>query len=149
MKKQKLLKLADFIEKLPPRKLDMGSLYGKLNGSEKLDPHRCKSVAGALGWASVLFPRELQFEPRYVGATEAGGDVVLRSGKKYYDEMAAAKVFNIPVEHAEWLFGPGAPCYRTPKQVASAIRKYVKTGKVPRQCVPPYDLIWVDEDILT
>jgi hypothetical protein len=59
MKKQKLLKLADFLEKLKPRKLDM-ELIADLHGAAEMNPHECKSAACAMGWTPAVFPREVR-----------------------------------------------------------------------------------------
>lgn len=122
MKKAKLLKLAAFIAKLKPHKLDM-DLYADFRGSRKLIPTRCKSAACALGWATVVFPRELKL----VAEDGEVGFVVMRHDD-WEDSYAGAQVFDVPQEDADQLFGAGQLGYETPAQVAATIRRYVKTG---------------------
>ena len=118
--KRMVLRLANFVGRLKPRKLCMEA-FCELRGSRNLDPRRCKSVACALGWATVVFPRTLK--------TSNGGTVVhIRSGK--VDQGAGAEAFGIPLLDAKVLFGIGFPGYRTPKQVARGLRHYARTGQI-------------------
>ena len=128
MNKKRLLKLADFIEKLPPRKLDMMHI-SDLNGAEVMNYRECTSVACAMGWTPAVFPKLVQWKYDYNSP-----DVVDKHGNS--NEDAVATLFDIKVCDMEILFGCGTPRYHTPKQVAAGLREYVKTGVVPKRCIP-------------
>ena len=89
MRKKRFLKLIDFIGALPPRKLDMPTI-GNLNGSKRLDPHHCKSVACAMGWTPVIFPKLMKLEVNDYGVFH----VALRS-TYHLNWRAMAELFNI------------------------------------------------------
>jgi len=137
MNKAKILKLAEFIERLPRRKLNMGYI-ARLNGSKQMDPHECNSAACAMGWAPAVFPRELKWTR----------DVAIISRKTGLRDLSAiAQVLDITDvrtgvsidgtiqrEDALYLFSSGRPLYHTPKQVAAGLREYAKTGILPERC---------------
>lgn len=140
MKKlEKLNVLADFIEKLPPRKLHMDD-YASLNGSTKLDPFKCKSAACAIGWATRVFPRSFKLEvdtgdlAEMKELKEEGEDVsdycptatVIHRSSGETDDQAGAVFFGIDPIHASILFGPEQRGHKTPKQVARNLRYYVE-----------------------
>jgi hypothetical protein len=124
-------RLASFLERLPPHKLDM-SVVLDLKGSQKMDPYSCKSAACAMGWLPAVFPRYFKWRATPV-VPEWEWGVVLKPGL-LEDYDAAAKFFDIPFKHVLVVFGPGRKKYRTPEQVAKYIKQYADTGIVPKEC---------------
>lgn len=127
MNKERLLKLAAFIEKLPPRKVYMGCV-ARLNGAKRMNPFECTSVACAMGWTPAVFPHLVAWAEedddvhRFVCLKRRDGEI---------NEEAMTILFDIDESDALSIFNSGREKYHTPKQVALGIREYVKTGKVP------------------
>ena len=117
MKKAKLLKLADFIEKLKPKALDMDCVV------DKFDSDRCATIACAMGWTPKVFPREMKW------LTYSAGVMHIETGAMNWTAMAT--LFDISCSDANVIFSDGGDRYYTPKQVAAGIREYVKLGRVP------------------
>lgn len=151
--RKRLLKLADFLDQLPPQKFDFGSI-----AIEREKPHMealkarkesCGTTACAIGWMPAVFPRLTEWKGR---CKLFDGDTLLsvgfRGGRGERDFQVAEEVFGLTEQEAEWLFMPDAvvdnglmpwdegykdmysPCgsNTTAKQVARHIRKFVKHG---------------------
>lgn len=116
MRKDRLLKLADYLDTVKPRKFDMG-MWG-VRGSVAGIP--CGFKGCALGWAghSRLF-RGMSFKDGIVSYTPPNANTI-RGGYP-----AAAAVFEIPYSDAQYLFG-SAHAGELPGQVAKQIRSYVE-----------------------
>lgn len=142
MNVQRLLKLADFLEKLPRKKFDFRTVItGPKPPRKELD---CGSVACAMGWTPAVFPRLVE---AYVFSDEDPEniemDVRLKADKECDDYCTVAEeLFGLDEKSATGLFTPGHQDYineptlygtATPKQVAALIRRYVKKNskKVP------------------
>lgn len=126
---RRLLTVADFIEKLKPRKLRMEYL-ADLKGAGRMDPFECNSsVACVMGWLPAIFPRIFKWVVR-------PGSVSIALRERPLMSYSAGGMFGISGGDAVYLFGLGTKRYHTPKQVAEGIREYVRTGSVPRQCFP-------------
>jgi hypothetical protein len=128
---KRLLKLADFLEKLKPARFDYGEWVGKTwQGGLDLS---CGTTACALGWAAAmpefrrLGLRLIAYDPEH---PEGGGTVRdIETGAE--DQDAAVRVFGLDSLGACELFlpGPGGDFPKadaTPKQVAKHIRRFVK-----------------------
>jgi len=113
MRKDRLLKLADFLEKVvakkPKYKFDM-SAWCDIG----FDPTRCRTAACAFGWATVRFPKELKMD-------ELRG-IVHKDDINFY---AACSFFQIDISDSFRLFGVNTGG-KTPKKVADNIRRFVK-----------------------
>jgi hypothetical protein len=123
----RLLKLADFLDKLPRRKFDY-RLYGEKT--------KCGTVACALGWATQMPEfRRLGLKAKWVKDCWAEFRLI----PVFYGEMgpgAACPVFGLTEDEAWFLFMPAATLTAdgdrspggnaTPKQVAKHIRRFVK-----------------------
>ncbi len=126
--KKRLLKLADFLDKLPPKRFDFGQWVGDdWGGKPDLS---CGTTACALGWSCAM-P-----EFRRLGLyLNENGDVALR-GHDYPDEVEASGfIFGLSPEEHQRLFIPQRdpkcdvdqlPEDATAKQVAKHIRKFVR-----------------------
>jgi len=92
--KRRLLKLAAFLEALPENKFYFGTTLQKVE-------HNCPTVACAIGWTPVVFPK---LTKRFgVGRKiETSGSGV---GNRYYSELAR-DLFDISQRDAEMLFSP-------------------------------------------
>jgi len=128
MNKQRLLKLADFIGKLPKRKLEMPEIARVDMETGRMNPNECGSVACAMGWSPFVFPRLLGHEETYDGSLERA---VVSKKTGNINWLAMVEIFNISHDDADELFGGGDDGYETPKEVAKGIRRYVNTGKLP------------------
>lgn len=112
MNKKRLLKLADYLETIPSKRLDMRIW--------RIEEY-CGTVACALGHACDIpsFKRYgLKLDKRY-------GNPAYRKGKVTYRGVEAGAVFfGIPYDDAAYLFDT-AEGHKTPKQVARNFRAYV------------------------
>jgi hypothetical protein len=116
MRKDRLLKLAEFLEALPPERLDM-----EIWASRRFDPADCGTCACAFGWAATIPEfRELGLE---LDISEFG------SGSVWYQRTsgfaAAEAFFGLSIEDAKSLFG-NFDRGRTPKDVARDIRNLIE-----------------------
>lgn len=130
MNKKRLLKLADFLDKLPRKKFDFGEVvFGPDKPNKELS---CRSVACAVGWCPIVFPKIARYKRRkpqssylYVG--------LVGKRTKYFSDTPRL-LFDITHDEARGLFIPGwqdeigLPYLQdraTPKQVATNIRRFV------------------------
>ena len=129
MQKAKLLKLADFLDKLPRKKFNMDSFVIKHGNTPDKISLKCQAVACAFGWCTVVFPKSgLKLKKIY--PINEYHDITYEYDIKYKNHTnfhAAAKFFNIDLTESEILFMPDDnPKLNTPKQVAKRIRRFVK-----------------------
>lgn len=137
MNAKRLLKLADFLDALPRQKFDFGTIAHQ-NGKPMREAlmagkESCGTVACAVGWMPVVFPRGLKWDEKYAGSEEFPS-VVLRQDPDVDNVLAAAAWFAISPYDADLLFVPGdadggysgLKNEATPKQVARHIRKWVR-----------------------
>lgn len=122
---RRLLKLAAFLEKLPPERFDYRYLVGA--GWKGKPDLSCGTTACALGWAAAMpeFRRlGLALRPAPMGVV-----VRMRAHPKWHSWQAAEHVFAIDYRGFEQLFLPGTDGAlqgdATAKQVARHIRKFV------------------------
>lgn len=124
---RRLLKLADFLDKLPPERFDYSSWVGDdWGGRQDLS---CGTTACALGWATTMpeFRRlGLRLDRRLMEVTNAKENV--------WDSFEAAQVtFGLDSREAHLVFSPRvqylglkAPgAYAGPVEVADHIRRFV------------------------
>lgn len=103
--KQRLLKLADFIENLPKKKFNLNVIAkGKLEEFNKAVNKKmsCGTVACAMGWMPCVFPRLC----KYVEDDYSYNDITIVSKNKNYDYYAAIELFDIDWDTANYLFTP-------------------------------------------
>jgi hypothetical protein len=152
IQRKRLLKLADFLDQLPPQKFDFDTIAveGAKPHKEALKARKesCGTTACAIGWMPVVFPRLT----RWVRTPCYFDSVAIHIGPagrgKARDFEVAEQVFGLTEQEAEWLFLPDATLYEhsddlwntgcsiispcgsdaTAKQVARHIRKFVKHG---------------------
>ena len=136
--KRRLLKLADFLSKLPKQKFDF-TLFGDERGKPMLDAlaagkTACGTVGCAIGWAPAVFPRSLRWlRSRNRGNTAV--DVGFCDVRTKRDSFkTAARFFSLTSEEVRYVFSPfegPLPETATPKRVAQHIRRFVKRGGMP------------------
>jgi len=117
MQKKRLLKLADFLEKVvakkPGYKFNM-SRFADID----FDPDHCHTAACALGWATTIF--------KTLCLTDSGGALEQSLRYRDHDAFEAAMVFfGLTEPQAFRLFGAFGGINVTPKRVARNIRKVV------------------------
>lgn len=126
----RLLKLADFLEKLPNRKFYLGSWIGGNwdEGDDEAhgDLNRCGTTACALGWATML-PFAKTEKVRLCPDQTKGTFMI---GKNYVEpEHAARKLFGVSYTEFTELFYPSGLAdglYTiTPKDYAKELRTWV------------------------
>lgn len=119
--KQKLLKLADYLETVPPKNFDMG-----VWGLRKRSTQKCASTACALGWGTNIWPDELKLVPDSDDKNMASV-IHVRTGAKNFS--AAREFFGLGYGAANDLFGiVWDRLDETPKQVATRIRSFVRNN---------------------
>ncbi len=130
---KRLLKLADFLDKLPRSHFDFNTILEKVEPSRK---NKCGTVGCAIGWCPTVFPRvcEVVSNPgEQMEVAPIGREPDFWSN---YGTHAAAgsHIFGITEGEAYGLFTPSedSPANgkrlrgdATPKQVARRIRTYV------------------------
>ena len=129
MNKDRLLLLADFLEKLPPERVDYHRWVGAgWKGHQDLS---CGTSACALGWAATmpefqalgLRIRSKKGFNAYVGLEGVEAPSFAAPYK------AAKKIFDLKEGDAEYLFAPEDDDYAySPVQVARKIRWFVDSG---------------------
>jgi len=135
MKAKRLLKLADFLEKLPEKKrkgkFDMDT-FGKHVGPHHPKKYNyCGTSACALGWATTSpYFRRLGLKAgwRKMGRKGSPGyrwrmDM---SYRKLHEFAAAGRLFDIPEMEAYFLFGGGELTSR--RKVIRSLRKLARLG---------------------
>lgn len=137
MQKAKLLKLANFLQKMPPEcRFDMS--FWTAHEDEICDPHAwgeyiknpkhiCQSSACAIGWYCLKVSPRGQLKLKH---QIDGGYIPVY--KNHKDFKAVAKFFNITQKEADALFSPDS--YEDEmdnKEVAKAIKLFVKERKLP------------------
>lgn len=137
MNAQRLLLLADFLEKLPPEQFDYEVWVGS---AWKGDPTlSCGTPACALGWATAMpefqalglrLTKQHGSSHCYISTADSDAEVTTH-GDTYRTSLAAAcDIFEIGFEDAEYLFSPESfpdnPRYdASPKEVAQHIKDYI------------------------
>ncbi len=136
MNKRRLLKLAEFLEKVPRKRFDYASWVGDdWGGKQDLS---CGTTACAMGWACTIpsFRKAgLKLKNSLLDGTSLRtayytSNVPYFNGFEGFD--AAALFFDIDLRDARYLFGePNHTPFKdtsevTPKQVAKLIRKFVE-----------------------
>ncbi|SRR5258706_964630 len=120
MKKARLLKLARFVERVPPQKFDM-NFWARAKGPVTRLP-RCATKACALGWATAI--PEFKRAGLELIAECPGGD----HAEVHFDgstgRSAAMKFFDLDYDESEIFFG-GA---NNPKEKAQEIRDVVRAA---------------------
>ena len=120
MYKNRLLKLADFLEnKVPSKSFDL-SLF--VLG--RLDKNECGSAGCALGWCPKVFPRS-----KWSYELNEWGDLDLLYERKY-PYAGAQLFFGISKEASSYLFDPSyyAVGHTGRKEVISRIRSFVRNN---------------------
>ena len=87
-----------------------------------------------MGWAPLVFPRELQYVADGGRRENDFLYIATRDGRIYEDSNAMAKVLGIPEWHARRLFRDAKYGYKTPQQTSDALLQYAATGQVPAVC---------------
>jgi len=118
MHKEKLIKLADFLDTL---EADMFNMESVIDNFVSVDMMRrvipCGATACAIGWCPAVFPDELQY-------TVFGGIRWVNGPNAYSYIGIATKLFDISFDFADSLFSAGEyDSTNDPKLVAERIRK--------------------------
>ncbi len=128
--RNRLMKLAKYIRKVPHKNFDMGVVYRSWDFRdppvELLINHTCGTAACALGYTPVIFPELVTYIGNHI--------VHRRTGKGGMD--VPGPLFAIDDDTIDWLFTPEA--YRsnsriTPKRVARRLEYYAKHGKINKK----------------
>jgi hypothetical protein len=131
--RKRMLKMADFLDKLPSEKFDFTIAYGKETPSLIKG---CGSAGCIIGWTPRVFPRLVKYNPIATWQLHRV-DPYFKIGdesKLTYPEVGEA-VFGLSIDDAYKLFTPGIQCCldlkdlgynATPKQAAKLLRSYVK-----------------------
>ena len=118
--KRRLLKLAAFLDTLPPEKWDFLHIITRKNPSRT-----CGTVCCAIGWTPVVFPRLIKWK-----------DLFVRSKRAYeIVKEQSQRLFGLSTEQINLLFIPRVswnsesnqlPISATSTDVANHIRKFCK-----------------------
>jgi len=147
MNKKRLLKLADFLEELPRKLFDFGTIAHAEKGltpkqALKAGP-KCGTVGCAMGWAPVVFPRLLKYtkvnevHPDEIWNTEDLKQLYIELRdpsliKSAYDRnsytIIASIVFDISQDEALALFTPDIHDWNVP-----ALNETLPENATPKQ----------------
>ena len=135
--KERLLKLADFLESLPRRKFDLTLIASTNSKAETPSLNTCGTAACAIGWMPNVFPRACKYEDVVLPKNEYDFDYrnynnLTVEGKGNYDDLTdfqlAEAFFGLDPNkyESEFLFDPESYNYhrRGNKSVAARIRKF-------------------------
>lgn len=130
---RRLKKLIAFLRELPRRKFDFTQEVSKT----KSNGHTCATVACAIGWTPVVFPRYVKWKFSDDEYHWFSGFMLRGELADYFD--VAYELFGVPYMHD--IFYPGnqrnagvRECgyNATPKQVAKMLEEY--RAKYPAKC---------------
>jgi len=128
---KRLTKVADFISAIKPPKFDM-SFYTNLKGQKKMNPLKCTSAGCVIGWFPSIFPSKFRWDYSSTDDTPRVQLKIHFVNDLLTDPLSDVVEFlDIPYSDADVLFGSGFEGYKTHKQVAKGIRRYIKTGVTP------------------
>lgn len=131
--KNRLLKLANFLESIPPQQFNLSviveaEVLDKVPSKKTIKQKTCGTAGCAIGYCPVVF-RNVKYEKcDYLDYLD--GDIVVKFPNcEVYDTNfeGAEQFFGISAKQAEYLFMPDAyhPSKRGPKSVAARIRAFV------------------------
>lgn len=128
--RDRLNKLANFLEKLNPKKFNLSIIAKK----DKKNPE-CGTVCCAIGWMPQVFPRTFKWR-LFPWSNQLS--VVEIEDEEIEDFDAADKYFGLKGQESSYLFMPEYYRYgkRQPKDVAKRIRDFIKTGEFNLKEVP-------------
>jgi len=126
--KNRLLKLADFLDKLPKKLFNIETITNCDGAAREALPYalehprrNCGTAACAMGWSPACFPRQIEW-------TERDG-IGMKDGSSRYWWGTAKKFFGLTDEEINYLFTGDFYEYQvSPKKVAKTIRKFVADG---------------------
>lgn len=133
MNTERLLRLAAFLEELPPKRFDFDSWVGATwQGKADLS---CGTTACAIGWASTMPDMGIPASKAYferVGVRPLWFD---EDGYETSPLAYAVTAFNISRKEADFLFiprgdSPGPHANATAKEIAAHIRRFVTEGGI-------------------
>ncbi len=123
--KKRLLKLADFLSKLPESKFNLSVITDDLD--KPTVEKSCKIAACAMGWCPIVFPRLMRYFHRQ---TSDHLEVCLKDNKRRRTEnySAVKHIFGLNGDQSSYLFSPLEYHYDKSgvKNVVKRIRKFVK-----------------------
>lgn len=136
MHKDRLEKLASFLDVLPDEKFDFGTVVSE-NGEPmlkalKLGAVYCGTVACAIGWMPAVFPRSIAWRKRR--SWDSTLNVAFKKRRTKINFEVAEEWFDLTSDQAEVLFAPYSSGYglkplspsATPKTVARRIRTFMQ-----------------------
>lgn len=136
--KDRLLKLATFLENVPRRKFNLSwfidTKYDVLPSQDYLKEGFCGTTACAVGYCPVVFPRLFSYKKDRNRVGTDNYEIVLSRNQDIKGFTAAQEVFGISLDDLLYMFDPDSYNHRQrgPKSVARRIRTFVKCdGKVP------------------
>lgn len=122
---RRLLKLADFLERLDKSKFDLDIIARTNREGELPIQATYGSAACAIGWTPAVFPRNCEYKPK--GNSFFGNLIVRKKNGLKTDFAFAEEFFNISHEEACFLFVPTRYPHgkRGKMSVAKRIREFV------------------------
>lgn len=133
MNKTRLLKLARFLESLPPESFNFSDVVSKSTES-------CGSVCCAIGWTPKVFPKLIKWYRRAslakLGLMMGDCDVdYIMAGKNLFDItfQESRKLFS-PSQTLSWWVGKNIGAAGKPEEVALSIRKFIE-WKETEECI--------------
>jgi hypothetical protein len=140
--KDRLLKLADFLEELDPKKFNLDVV---VVSKKKMTPSKdyvykpsCGTAACAMGWCPVVFPRLFKYSQDWCPNWETGnksaflGSILSKKSNELDDFNAVEKEFGLSTSESHYLFMPTEypKGRKSAKCVAKRIRSFVKNDGV-------------------
>lgn len=126
--KRRMLRLARFLDNLPEDKFNimffLEEHVKKPPTRKDVEDHVCKTVACAIGWSPVVFPKLLKYKPDRGNSF----DIILRDKPKRTNFDAIETVLNLTKSESTSLFAYSGYAYTRPTttDVANKLRKFVK-----------------------
>lgn len=133
IQEKRLLKLCDFLDKLPPKKFDFVREVSSVD-----ENHKCGTVCCPIGWAPAVFPKLIKWNLAKLDMSDdLSGWFLDKSGGNESWSDAIIRLFGVPY----FLFQPhwqtsadirlqNLGSNATPKQVSKMFRRYLKLNPI-------------------
>lgn len=126
LNKVRVRKMARFIGKLKPYKLEM-SVVCELYQSEKMDAYHCKSAACVMGWMPAVFPKYARWTKPEPGLDSPNVQIRLTQ-RGHWQDLDVEEFFGMPEKACDIMFGSGFEGYNTPAQVSKGLINYINSN---------------------
>lgn len=137
----RLIKTAEFFEKLPKEKFDISKIRKDIikTGTKPQAKMDCKTTCCIVGWLPTLFPGKCRWEQSELnnedGQVEVDYEVVLTGQYESSMEEVCAEVLGLTEDESQFCYPDWWPqngLKANPKNVAKLLRRYAENYKTKK-----------------